>query len=118
MRPALCNLLYNRYPNLYRNFSHLGVSCDDGWFAIVDALSETLTLLDPACRVREVSEVRGSLNFRCIEHSNEINEAIRVAVNFGHLVCEVTGKRGDLIRIKDGLYKSISLEGSSRLDST
>ena len=118
MRPALCNLLYERYPDLYRNFSHLGISCDDGWFSIVDALSETLTLLDPACRVREVNEARGVLKFKCIEHSSEVNEAIKAAVNFSHLVCELTGKRGDLIRIKDGLYKSISLDGSFWTGST
>ena len=118
MRPALCNLLYERYPDLYRNFNQLGISCDDGWFSIVDALSETLTLLDPACRAREVNETFGVLNYRCIEHSSEVNEAIRAAVNYSHLVCELTGKRGDLIRIKDGVYKSISLDGSFWIGST
>ena len=117
MRPALCNLLYNRYPDLYRYVSPLSISCDDGWFSIVDALSETLMFLDPECRALEVNEIRGILNYRCIEHSSEINEAIGAAVNFSHLVCKVTGKRGDVMCRNDGLYKSISLDGSLSGDS-
>ncbi len=48
MREALQNLLYARYPHLYRQKNLpmsqtcmcWGFSCDDGWFVIIDSLSK------------------------------------------------------------------------------
>ena len=116
MRPALCDLLYNRYPEFYLRCSQspdsFYISCDDGWFGIVDALSKTLVELDCDCHGLEIKSASGVLTYRCVDRLNSVNRAFGAAVSFSHLIREVNGQRGDLD--SGGLDKALSLEGFFR----
>ncbi len=61
MRLALSDLLRCRYPTFFR--LHPGFEHKDGWFAIIDALSETITALNPQAYVVQAKEKFGTLSF-------------------------------------------------------
>lgn len=96
-------LLTRRYPALYGSsnaergfaFEH-----DDGWFAILDALSETLMSKAeaesrPPQRVGQVKEKLGTLRFYF--GSGEADDgAIAMAEEMSGRLCEVTGRPGRL----------------------
>ena len=112
MRPELCTLLYSRYPDLYMRDGEssdcFSVLCDDGWFLIVDALSETLLALDPACRDLEVKKSAGVITYSFVDNVSGVSKAIRAAETFSSLVCEVTGNRGELYRSGRSFYELVS----------
>jgi hypothetical protein len=114
MRQDLDDFLCARYPALYaeRNLD-AGLSCmargfpGDGWFAILDAVSEVLTLdaasggypLEPA---RQVKEKFGTLRFY-VEASPRGRGALDLAEEMSARVCEETGRQGRLGRLS-GYY--------------
>lgn len=111
MRPALQQLLYDRYPALYRQKNepptkstmYWGFEHHDGWFAIIDALSKTITGINPKAEARQVKEKLGSLSFYCQASEPAIYAAISAAGAFSTRVCEVTGEIGALLCI-DGWF--------------
>ena len=103
MRTSLSLLLTRRYPRLYGSsdggrdflFAH-----DDGWFAILDALSETLVLNAVAegrspRPVEQVKEKLGTLRFYFGDGAFD-DGAIALAEEMSGRLCEVTGRPGRL----------------------
>lgn len=101
MRDDLSLLLTRRYPSLYGHldgpwgfpFAH-----HDGWFAILDALSETLVSnAEAECRsprqVRQVKEKLGTLRYY-FGHSDADEGAITMAEEMSGRLCERTGRPG------------------------
>ncbi len=63
--------LLEKYPGLYQQY-HLpenqtcmcwGFDCDDGWFHIIDKLSEEITKIAPNVQASQVKEKFGALRF-------------------------------------------------------
>lgn len=108
MTQALDDLLCQRYPALYADRHGdkqstamcWGFEHGDGWFAIVDALSETLTAQAiaasaPCPAAQQVKQKAGSLRFR-IEVPTPGRHAIALAEEMSRRVCEVSGRPGRL----------------------
>ena len=108
MTQALDDLLCQRYPALYADRHGdkqstsmcWGFEHGDGWFATVDALSETLTAQAstagvPCPAVQQVKQKVGSLRFR-VEVPAPGRHAIALAEEISRRVCEVSGRPGRL----------------------
>lgn len=108
MTQALDDLLCQCYPALYANRHGdkqstamcWGFELGDGWFAIVDAISEVLTLQAKAAEVpcpavQQVKQKFGSLRFR-VEVPATGRHAIALAEEMSQRVCEVSGRPGRL----------------------
>jgi hypothetical protein len=108
MRAALDDLLCRRYPELYANRNAdmrstcmcWGFDHGDGWFAIIDALSEVLTTNAkadgrPVQPVTQVKEKFGTLRF--YHGATEADDgAVDMAEEISERICEQTGKPGRL----------------------
>lgn len=105
---ALDDLLCARYPALYADRHGdkqstsmcWGFELGDGWFAIIDALSEVLTFqaksAGVACPVaQQVKQKLGSLRFR-IEAPEAGRHTIALAEEMSRRICEVSGQPGRL----------------------
>ena len=99
MSQRLDDLLCQRYPALYADRhgdKHLTAMCwgfelGDGWFAIVDALSEVLTVQAKAASVpcpvaRQVKQKAGSLRFH-VEVAAAGRQAIALAEEMSRRTC-------------------------------
>ena len=108
MTQALDELLCQRYPALYADRHGdeqstamcRGFELGDGWFAIVDAISEVLTLQAkaagvPCPAVQQVKQKFGSLRFR-VEVPATGRHAIAFAEEMSRRVCESSGRPGRL----------------------
>jgi hypothetical protein len=123
MRHALQNLLYARYPDLYRqkdlpmNRTCMcwGFACHDGWFGIIDAMSKTIVTLDPTVQATQVKEKFASLHFYYSSKRTSAGHAgVRAAVSCAEMMstrrCEVTGRIGEVMRSNSGWYATLSPE--------
>jgi hypothetical protein len=108
---TLDDLLCQRYPVLYagrRCDAHVnamgrGFEIGDGWFAIVDALSEVVcaraNVDGRVCpRALQVKQKFGSLRFH-VDAPNKCHAVIDLAQEMSRRVCEVSGRPGRLCRI-------------------
>jgi len=97
--------LTEKYLNLYDKISNF--ECGDGWFALVDGLSEKLEALiieykaklpcaevDPVCT--QVKEKYGQLRFYMNLETEEMSDAIAVAEKKSRVTCELCGKPGSI----------------------
>jgi len=108
MSQRLDDLLCERYPALYadrhgdKQLTAIcwGFELGDGWFTIVDALSEVLTVQARAAGVpcwvaRQVKQKAGSLRFH-VEVPAAGCHAIALAEEMSRRICEVSGRPGRL----------------------
>ena len=124
MRPVLETLLCHRYPDLFRQTELpmtqtcmcWGFTHQDGWFAIIDALAETIAEIDPTAEARQVKEKLGTLRFYCDSALEAVDDAIVAAEEFSGRVCEETGALGRLISL-DGWLQTRSAEKIAQLDA-
>ncbi len=111
MQKALDDLLCQRYPALYAARDDnaqstamcWGFQVGDGWFGIIDALSEALMALAHAdgapCPVaQQVKQKFGSLRFH-VDAPNKYRSALELAEELSRRVCEVSGGPGRLCRV-------------------
>lgn len=71
MNTANTKYLLDKYPNLYQQhkcpMQHTCMcwlfECNDGWFNLLDELSEKLTKVSPECQAVQVKEKYGTLRF-------------------------------------------------------
>jgi hypothetical protein len=127
MRDALTELLYRRYANLYQQanlpMTHTGMcwgfSCEDGWFALIDALSETITAIDPECEAVQAKEKFGTLRFYCSGSHDGLNLVVGTAELLSWRICERTGAPGDLMTNACSYphYATLSAEGIELLNA-
>ena len=123
MRDALQNLLYARYPDLYRqkdlpmNRTCMcwGFSCHDGWFGIIDAMSKTITTLDPTVQATQVKEKFASLRFYySFKRTSAGHAGVGAAVSCAEMMStrrsEVTGRVGEVMQSNSGWYATLSPE--------
>ncbi|MCL7420598.1 MAG: hypothetical protein M8364_06815 [Methylobacter sp.] len=90
--------LYRDYPSLYRNRQQTlmseGVSCGDGWFALIDAVSFLLSKHDQKIRVEQVKEKLGALNFY-VQFGDKYSTGITMlAYMISQVTCEICGSLG------------------------
>jgi hypothetical protein len=127
MRDALTRQLYRHYPGLYREAKLpmsetsmcWGFSCHDGWFALIDALSETIMAIDPECQASQVKEKFGTLRFYLSGDHDALRLAVGTAEFYSSSVCERTGAPGDLMKTTSRcpLYATLSIDGIEQLNA-
>jgi hypothetical protein len=115
MRQKLQELLFNRFPDLYREKDLpmtetamcWGFDVGDGWWSLIAALSATLVEIDPDIRARQVKEKFGSLRFYTSGSSAAALAAISVAEALSARTSEATGRRGTVIN-DGGWFRTLS----------
>jgi len=105
MNPQLSNLLFERYPSIFRLHTSPdsrmseGLACGDGWFDLIDALCESLQFdIDnngfPQISVRQVKEKLGTLRFYVGKVSENQRGKILFAESFSGRICDICGRPG------------------------
>lgn len=83
--------LASEYPTALRNVE-LGIDCGAGWFELC---LELIKLCDKrGVEVVQIKQKFGELRFYVGEAPNEVHEAIRLAMDRSHTICEECGKPG------------------------
>ena len=100
--------LVKAYPNLYNNRSYFSFECGDGWFDLIDRLSEKLEgliiqanntghpFLELPIYASQVKEKYGYLSFYMSTATDQMHEIIEDASKESSKICEVCGKTGKL----------------------
>lgn len=114
MNNELTQKLFEKYPLLYADKNKsaretmmcYGLSCDDGWFDVIDRLSEKLEALikqhiaangiEDHPRAAQVKEKFGTMRFYMTSYSEEIEKVISEAEAEASNICEACGKPGEL----------------------
>ena len=127
MRQALKQLLYRHYPGLYRQATlpvtescmGRGICCNDGWFALIDALSETIMAIHPECQAAQVKEKIGTLRFYFDGRYEALNLVVGAAEIYSSRICDRTGAPGDLMKTASRypLVATLSAEGIELLNA-
>ena len=92
--------LVNKYPNLYKDYGGdmrktcmaWGLAVGDGWYNIIDELSEKLEAL--GCVAVQVKEKFGGLRFYLGNYPEGAHELITEAEEKSYKTCERCGKPG------------------------
>lgn len=107
MREELDKLLVEKYPALYkqRNWPMTetcmcwGFSCGDGWFKIIDELSEKLSKFE-GIQAAQVKEKFGGLRFYIdgtdSDNYEEVHQLIAEAEVLSYKTCERCGQPGEV----------------------
>ncbi|MBF6650418.1 hypothetical protein [Methylobacter sp. BlB1] len=99
MRKELDEQLCRKYPSLYRDrhgdmrrtLMCWGFSCGDGWYTLIDVISELLTKHNPQAHAMQVKEKSGSLCFYhhgCDDYSLGVQ---MTAETLSQYICEICG---------------------------
>jgi hypothetical protein len=99
MKRELDEKLCQRYPTLYRDrhgdpkatLMCWGFECGDGWYELIDSVSELLSAHNPDIKAVQVKEKFGTLRFYhdCVDRYSIAVESAAEA--FSMLICEVCG---------------------------
>ena len=100
MREALSDLLSHRYPKLY---PHGYVELNDGWFGILDALSEVVIGWAAHAGRKpvpadQIKEKFGTLSYYTNRLDGSEIGSVIMAEEMSSRICEITGRRGRLSR--------------------
>jgi hypothetical protein len=104
MNKKLDENLCKKFPNLYRGrhsktvhtLMGRGFECGDGWYTLIDVISELLTTHNPETYAVQVKEKFGGLRFY---HSNRDDYTSGIEMTAGTLsnyICEICGDPGFL----------------------
>lgn len=78
------------------------ISCDSGWFPLIQRLHQKIVLIDPDYEIVQVKEKFGGLRFYYTTSNSDFSQAIdkeiRNAERISILTCEITGKPGELMK--------------------
>ena len=114
MKEDLQLKLVKKYPNLYKNYftpgspMNKGFQCGDGWFKIIDWLSNVLEAIGGVVAEEVGKECGATLDFRYSfpDGTTGVADAVRSlvdeAANATYVVCELCGKGGGLVKLEDG----------------
>jgi len=99
-------LLIDKYPTLYTDdcqdaeetVKQRGFYCGEGWFTMIDTLSELIVERSPTCIATLATEAGGTLEFDIINFKEEDCDYLFGLINFAHClsrqICCVCGKQG------------------------
>jgi hypothetical protein len=74
-----------------------GIECGDGWFDLLDDLSNKIEGLKLGIQATQVKEKYGTLRFYTNFYNEQVEEYIQEAERKSEYTCEVCGKPGALI---------------------
>jgi len=106
--------LQRKFPELFAGLTAQQVSCNDGWYALLNALCDTIqqhinvckiqsameiaqgdTALDiPDCRITQIKEKFGTLRFYYVGGDDYIHGAVDLAEQLSVDICEDCGAPG------------------------
>jgi len=86
------------------------ISCDSGWFPLIQRLHEKIVLIDGNYEVLQIKEKFGGLRFYYVpsnpEFAPEIDKEVLNSERISFLTCEVTGKPGQPMK-RHGQIKTL-----------
>jgi len=103
MKKKLETALFDKYPSLFRDrektLMRWGVTCGDGWYRLIDLLSEQIVNRSADIQAGQVKEKLGELRFY-LKHTNEENcEFIYGLTSMASLlsitICDQCGLKGN-----------------------
>lgn len=102
MKKELDNQLCKKYPNLYRDrhgrpdhtLMCWGFACHDGWYTLIDVLSELLTKHSAETNATQVKEKFGGLRFYLNSHDDYTIALTTMAEKLSFHICEICGAPG------------------------
>lgn len=138
MRAELEKQLYEKYPDIFKQHTlssqqttmYWGISCDDGWYKIIDTLCDWLTTMKKftgaQVEATQVKEKFGGLRFYYSIRNCRVNDmhfpVIKEMISFIELyseqVCEMCGQSGELSGSSSGWHKTLCEEHRKELDYT
>jgi len=109
MNKTLEAALIKKYPTLYPSFiarksnrttKNCAFECKDGWFSLIDTLSELIVLYSPNVHVQAIKQNNGRLDFQLMDYELKENDfltgLITMAKSLSEIICEVCGDKGTL----------------------
>jgi hypothetical protein len=104
MNKKLETQLKVKYPQLfkdmdgdpYRTCMGRGIETADGWFSLIDELSESITRIDPSAKYSQIKEKFGRLCIYIDDTSDEAWALVSKACQDSEFVCEECGKPGTM----------------------
>lgn len=108
MNKFLEQYLFDKYPTLYRRHSSTNgesnsllrwdLSCDNGWFHLIDVMSELIEAHDLRAEIVEVKQKMGGLRVYLSgpEKSHYVNGIRVMAESLSYRTCEICGNLGTL----------------------
>ncbi|QPK62564.1 hypothetical protein IVG45_17170 [Methylomonas sp. LL1] len=110
MNSELDAALCRKYPGFFRyrtvssdkSLMSRGFSCEDGWFTLIDVISELLTKHNPDVFAIHIKEKLGSLIF-CNSDTSDYSVGVEMAADrVSKYVCEICGALGVLNHNENG----------------
>lgn len=111
MNKELTDKLLIKYPFYTKNYSHFPFECEDGWFDMLDKMSQEIqdiieeTGFD-TFSVFQVKEKYATLRYYPLSTLPEIDVIIDRYEEISGTICEVCGEKGE-IRKKGFWYKTL-----------
>lgn len=106
MTPEHARILTASYPSLLGHIEPAAISCDDGWFQLIDTLCRQIQWHgehEPQCPpvvVRQIKEKLGGLRFYYAGGDDWIGGLVRMAEAISLHTCEMCGNAGLLNGLK------------------
>lgn len=97
MSPELEKIFFEKYPALYKkDILPFGIECGDGWFMLIDQLSQHIDSYRdsnnvPPVTVTQVKEKFGGLRFYITGGDNFVDGLIAFAETLSYKICENCG---------------------------
>lgn len=130
MNESLQNKLFEEYPEFFENRKldrsqspmYYGITCDDGWYNIIDCTCcaiKRFLIQNPTSIQFEFDQIKekfGGLRmyYKGGDYKDYIAGTIRLAENLSYKTCEVTGNKGNLC-VKDRWFKTLCPEKAQEL---
>ena len=100
MKKSLQDKLFQHYPSLYSRpedtLMRFGFEVHDGWYELIDAVSDIITRRSPDAHARQVKEKFGGLRFYYGGGDAYCHGAARLAEELSYSICEVCGAPGSV----------------------
>ncbi len=114
--------LQTKYSTLFENFGRYGpVSCDEGWYDLIDNLCHAVSTHFPNVRVLQIKEKFGGLRFyTSSDDSNPtlLRELLAKAENASFDICEICGQPGKTCNYTPSYIRTVCAECLEKKEQT
>jgi len=124
MNDEFKNLLFNNFPSLYEEqidqklFQLIDIECQDGWFSLIETVSEVMVNQSSIIKVTKVYKKQGRLKFdiACCPSRDRsfISGVIKMAQVLSGISCEICSLQGEMFN-ENAIASRCVTHGGTRL---